>query len=75
MIIRLNLVQVVCDDCKQETVILKQWQHASKLGWAVPIDGACQRCPGCSKKWHDKLFQDAKLATIVKECPIVNPGG
>ena len=70
MIICLNMVQVVCDDCRQETVILKQWQHASKLGWAAPIDGAFQRCPGCSKKRHDKLFQEARIAAIVNQCPI-----
>ena len=54
MIICLNLVQVVCDDC-HATVILEQWQHASKLGWAAPIDGAFQRCPKCSQKERLRL--------------------
>lgn len=71
MIICLNLVQVVCDDC-HETVLLKNWQDAKKLDWAVPNDGAFQRCPECSKKHVDKLFQEAQVAAIVKKCPIIN---
>lgn len=73
MIICLSLVQVVCDDCR-ETVILKNWRDAKELGWAVPIDGAFQRCPGCSKKQHDRLFQEAQLAAIIKKCPVLDIG-
>ncbi len=71
MIICLNLVQVVCDDCPA-TVILEEWQHARKLGWTVPNDGAFQRCPKCSQKHHDKLSQEVQIAAIIKQCPILN---
>ena len=67
----INLVQVICDDCG-DSIMLKTWQEAKHLGWAVPCDGAFQRCPSCSKKFTDKIFAEAKLLQIVDKCPIVN---
>lgn len=65
----IQLVQVICDDCGK-SIMLEKWQDARKLDWAAPIDGAFQRCPECSKKYKDKIFQEAKLAQIAKECPL-----
>lgn len=66
----INLVQVICDDC-DDSIMLKTWQEAKHLGWAVPIDGAFQRCPKCTKAYTNKIFAEAKLAKIAKECPLV----
>ena len=66
----INLVQVICDDCG-ESIFLKTWQEAKHLGWTVPIDGAFQSCPECSKKYTNKIFQEAKQSKIAKECPFL----
>ena len=65
----INLAQVICDDCGK-SILLEKWQEAAKLGWAAPIDGAFQRCPVCSEKYIEKIFREAKLTKIVKECPL-----
>ena len=67
----INLVQVICDDCGK-SILLENWQEASKLGWAAPIDGAVQQCPPCLEKYKDKIFAEAKMIEITKKCPIVN---
>ena len=65
----IKLIQVICDVCGR-SIMLDNWQDASKLGWAAPIDGAFQKCPECNKKYVDKIFQEAKLSKIAKECPL-----
>ena len=66
----INLMQIICDDCG-DSIMLKTWQEAKHLGWAVPCDGAVQQCPPCLEKYKNKIFAEAKLARILKQCPIV----
>ncbi len=66
-----NLDQVSCDDCN-EIILIKKWPDARKLGWAVPNDGAFQRCPACTKKYLDNLMLEIKIKKIADECPLVN---
>ena len=66
-----NLTQVICDDCGK-SVILEKWRDAAKLGWAVPNDGAFQRCLKCTEAHKNRLFQDAKIAQIAQNCPLID---
>lgn len=72
MIICIKKVQVICDKCHDETVILRTWQEAKKLGWTVPIDGAFQWCPQCAKLEQERIGTEIKIAQIAKTCPLVN---
>jgi len=57
MIKCLQLIQVICDDCGT-SIMLDKWQDAAKLEWTVPIDGAFQKCPKCTKKYISEVFRE-----------------
>ena len=70
----ISLNQVICDDCGK-SIMLEKWRDATKLGWAVPNDGAFQKCDVCADKYKEKIFREAKLVEIANKCPLVNSSG
>ena len=65
----ISLAQVICDDCGK-SIMLESWRDAAKLGWAVPNDGAFQKCNVCIVKYKEKIFREAKLAEIADKRPL-----
>ena len=65
MIKGIQLIQIMCDSCRK-SIFLEHWKDAAKLGWCVPIDGAFQKCPECTKKYKEKLFNEVKLTEIAR---------
>ena len=58
--------EVSCQRCN-ETIIVRNWWQARKLGWTVPCDGLLHLCPKCSLIQKGVLLATAVPPEAIKK--------